>query len=127
MKGTVLKPFCLYPIENLPSSFRYPDELVHIAKTGSYPPIYPWWFVDADSETGRLFYEIRQSSQRNLVPFAKVDDDRDAIACFDGDNLNGNPGVFLLVSDEDWDRLQSFADFNSWLAAAVEDAAQRNA
>lgn len=119
----MLKPFSLYAVEKLPSGFRYPDKLIKIAASANCLDIYPWWFVDAISDTGRLFYEVRQPGRRNLIPFAKVDDDRDAIACFDGDDLSGNPRVLLLVSDENWDPPQSFVDFDSWLDAAVNEAA----
>lgn len=115
------KPFHLYPTEKLPPGFRYPDSLLRIATTGEYPDIYPWWFVDANSRAGELFYSTRQSDGRNLIPFAKVDDDRDDIACFDGDDATGNPRVLMLVP-EDSDRSYSYVDFNDWLRAAEEDA-----
>lgn len=110
-------PFHLYSIDELPCGFRYPDGLLQIAATGEHPEIYPWWFVDANSKAGRLFYSTRQSDGRNLIPFAKVDDDRDDIACFDGDDTTGNPAVLMLVP-EDSDRSYSYADFDDWLRAA---------
>lgn len=117
-----MKPFALYPVDKLPSGFRYPDELIYIAETGDCPDLSPWWFVDASSKAGALFYATRQSDGRNLIPFAKVDDFRDDIACFDGDDTNGNPVVLMLTPDESPESSYSFASFRDWLAAAKVDA-----
>jgi len=116
--------FQLYSLAALPRGFRYPGKLERFAKTGEYPAIYPWWFVDAASEAGTLFYSNRQHDGRNLVPFAKVDDGRDDIACFDGDDLSGNPEVIMLILDNSG-RGYSFRDFDEWLTAAMKDANRR--
>lgn len=113
--------FHLYPQDKLPGGFLYPAAFEGFARTGDYPAIYPWWFVNAASEAGELFYSIRRHDGRNLVPFAKVDDDRDDIACFDGDDSSGNPEVLMLILD-DSGRHYSFKDFEDWLSAARRDA-----
>lgn len=109
-----MTPFSLYPRAKLPALFRYPLKLTEIAASGEYPLIGQWWFVDANSEAGELFYSVRQYDGRNLVPFAKGDDD---IACFDGDDISGNPAVLMLVLDGS-DRNYSFRNFAAWLDAA---------
>lgn len=56
------------------------------------------------------------------MPFAKVDDGRGDIACFDGEDTSGNPEVLMLVLDESG-RHYGFKDFDEWLASAIRDAA----
>ena len=118
-----MSKFQLYATDTLPPGFEYPSKLQEFAVSGHYPAIVPWWFVDADSKAGKLFYSIRQHDGRNLVPFAKVDDGRGDIACFDGDDSSGNPHVLMLVLDESG-RSYSYADFDHWLQAALQDAAK---
>lgn len=113
--------FRLYQAGQLPVGFIYPERLRRMSELGDYPNIAPWWFVDADSKAGRLFYSIREHDGRNLVPFAKVDDGRGDIACFDGDDNSGNPAVFMLVLDESG-RAYSFKDFDDWMKAALSDS-----
>ncbi|MEK7454986.1 MAG: hypothetical protein AABZ76_08690 [Pseudomonadota bacterium] len=113
--------FKLYSPRVLPEKFRYPAMLERFAQTGEHPFLYPWWFVDAESEAGALFFDIRQNDGRNLIPFAKVDDGRGDLACFDGDDGSGNPRVLMLVLDGS-DRFYNFMDFDDWLFAAKKDA-----
>jgi hypothetical protein len=115
--------FQLYSDDLLPKEFLYPARLRAIAGSGDHPRIAPWWFVDAASEAGRLFYNIREHDGRNLVPFAKVDDGRGDIACFDGDDSSGNPRVLMLVLD-DSGRTYFFRDFDAWMNSALSDAQQ---
>ena len=116
-----MSAFRLYLSDLLPRGFQYPAKLERFAQTGLHPAIYPWWFVDAESEAGTLFFSTRQHDGRNLIPFAKVDDGRGDVACFDGDNSHGNPEVLMLILD-DSGRRYSFRDFDEWLAAAMKDA-----
>ncbi|WP_194954287.1 SMI1/KNR4 family protein [Sphingopyxis solisilvae] len=113
--------FELYKDTLLPPGFKYPEKFRFMAESGSYPQIAPWWFVDAASEAGDLFYSIREHDGRNLIPFAKVDDGRGDIACFDGDDHSGNPNVLMLVLDESG-RAYSYRDFDNWMDAALLDA-----
>nr|AAN16074.1 ORF118 [uncultured bacterium] len=115
------KGFAAYPRERLPTGFRYPVQFLEFANTGSYPDIGAWWFIDAGSKAGELMYSIRLHGGRGLVPFAKVDDGRDDIACFDGEDSTGDPQVFMLVLD-DSGRRYSYGNFAAWLAAAQADA-----
>ncbi len=115
------KPFQLFPVDKLPPRFQYPNDLIRIAMTGDYPEIYPWWFIDANSKAGELSYSNRLREGTNLIPFAKVDDDRNDIACFDGTDTSGNPKVVMRVLD-DSGRSYSFENFDSWLTAAKADA-----
>jgi hypothetical protein len=115
------KPFHLYPSDKLPLGFKYPDGLTHFATTGNYPDIYPWWFIDANSKAGELSYSNRIKENQVLIPFAKVDDDRNDIACFEGTDTSGNPKVVMRVLD-DSGREYSYRNFEEWLKAAEVDA-----
>ena len=114
-------PFSAYSPEQLPAGFRYPERFLEFAKSGRHPDIGPWWFIDAESKAGELMYSIRAHDGRNLVPFAKVDDGRNDIACFDGDDTTGGPQVLMLVLDQSG-RAYSYRDFSAWLTAAQSDA-----
>lgn len=109
-----MQPFQLYERALLPKGFEYPELLAQFSRTGAYPTIEPWWFIDAGTKAGDLFYSVRTHDGRNLVPFAKMDDD---LACFDGDDASRNPAVHALVLDESG-RSYSFRDFAEWLLAA---------
>lgn len=113
--------FAPYPAAKLPNGFRYPEEIANFADPEAALKLYPWWFVDAASEAGGLFWNIRTHDGRNLVPFAKVDDGRGDIACFDGDDHSGNPAVLIQVLD-DSGRTYRFESFTAWLTAAKADA-----
>jgi hypothetical protein len=101
--------------------FPSPEQLCRLAASGEYPEIYPWWFIDADSDAGRLAWSVRQHDGRNLVPFAKVDDGRGDVACFDADR--DDAAVHMLVLDESG-RRYSYPSFAAWLRAAQADAAK---
>lgn len=115
--------FDLYQGAQLPPGFLYPPEIRQFAATGEHPAIYPWWFIDASSKAGKLAHSIRMHDGRNLVPFAKADDGRDDVACFDGDDSSGDPRVLMLVLDESG-RSYSYANFAEWKAAALNDASR---
>lgn len=76
------KPFALYTSNQLPAGFKYPSAILE-ATNGTYPDIYPWWFINAQSPAGELSYRNRVAADDNLIPFAKSDLEDD-IACFDG-------------------------------------------
>lgn len=120
-----MPPFRLYDSSLLPAGFRYPAKFASFSD-GVYPNVAPWWFVDAQSDAGKLFWRIRMHDGRDLVPFAKVDDGRGDVACFDGLDATGNSRVFMLVLD-DGGREYSFPDFDGWLEAALADAAKWSA
>ena len=120
-KKKMSKPFQLYSSDKLPTGFRYPELLVHFSSTGEFPEIYPWWFIDATSKAGELSYSNRLKDGPHLIPFAKVDDDRNDIACFDGLDTTGDPKVLMRILD-DSDRSYSYSNFEEWCKAAQVDA-----
>ncbi len=116
-----MSQFELYPRDWLPVGFKYPKMLQEFAATGVYPVITPWWFVDANTKAGKLIASVAPGFGRNLVPFSKVDDGRDDVACFDGGDTSGDPKVLMLVLD-DSGRQYGYANFDAWLEAALMDA-----
>lgn len=109
----------LYPSSMLPPGFVYPKALAAMAELNNFPDIYPWWFIDGASDFGKGLYERRHRDGRNLIPFSKVDGDLDDIACFDGNDLSGDPAVLMLILDES-NRNYSFQNFDAWLNFATE-------
>jgi hypothetical protein len=118
--------FALYPQSSLPKGFQYPEQIRTFSQTGVYPNIGPWWFIDSSTQAGALMFSIRRHDGRDLVPFAKVDDGRGDLACFDGGDNSGNPRVLMLVLD-DSGRAYFYDDFEGWLAAAQQDAGYESA
>jgi hypothetical protein len=102
----------------LPNGFRYPGDLTDIAAGKQHVREGHWWFIDANSEAGELAYSIRAHDGRNLVPFAKVDDDPGDVACFDGNDCTGDPAVLMLVLD-DSSRSYSYRNFKEWMKAEL--------
>lgn len=121
----MIEKFNTYSVDKIPDGFSYPEEYLKIARDGSELNIYPWWFIDANSDMGDLSYSIRSIDGRNLIPFAKVDDGRNNLACFDGDDCSGNPKVHMLIIDGDIESY-SFRDFSDWLNSAISDAKEYN-
>ncbi|MGO4280124.1 SMI1/KNR4 family protein [Cupriavidus sp. RAF20_2] len=115
-----MRSFLLYPPDLLPEGFLYPRELVEIAAGARFTPVGQWWFIDANSKAGRLAYEIRTRGGRNLVPFAKVDDGRGDVACFDGNDRSGDPPVLMLVLD-DSERSCRYANFREWRLTEMQE------
>lgn len=114
--------FAPYPAASLPDGFRYPQQIAQFANAEASAHLYPWWFVDAASDAGRLFWSVRKHDGRNLIPFAKVDDGRNDVACFDGDDRSGDPAVLMLVLDGSG-RSYRYENFAEWLAAVKSDVA----
>ena len=118
-----MRTFQLFPPAILPPGFCYPAALCALARDGEPRNIFPWAFLDAATEIGELAYLMRCHDGRNLVPFASVSDERKDIACFDADDLSGDPPVRMLFATDRGPR-HAFSSFSAWQAAAVEDAAR---
>ena len=112
------EPFEVYPEHLLPDGFRYPAKYLRLAATGDYPDIYPWWFISAGSEMGKLSHALRMRDGSALIAFAKVDNDDNDIACFDGTDTSGNPNVIMKKSDPD-SVGRDYKDFHEWFEAAL--------
>ena len=113
----------------LPSGFSFPKSFELALSTVSRDEIFPWWFVASEPEKAKLFFDIiniDMKSSKLLVPFAKIDDESGDVACFDGDDLGGNPRVYFSTGPEqthegvDWESRYYLKDFDAWLEKARE-------
>ena len=109
--------FKVYDESQLPEGFIYPPEFLRIVASLAFDTLYPWWFIDAPSEPGRLMLSF--VAERGLVPFAKTDL-YDDIACFDGSDGSGDPKIEIICSTPEV--TYSYPSFSEWLAMAKSDA-----
>lgn len=119
------KSFIRYPDELLPSGFKYPKRYLQLSKGINFPEGLVWWFDDAETEGGKLSWDLRLSHKewknigaRNLIPFSQLNDDA---AFFDGDDLSGNPRV-IVIDLGNKNRTYEEDDFGVWLAQALKDS-----
>lgn len=109
-----------YASADLPDGFRYPAAFLRaLGEWTGDDALWPWLFEDGGSANGRAVLSIARS--RSLVPFAFRDMGDGDFACFDGLDTSGNPKVIALVLDGS-ERAYGFADYEAWLAEALEDA-----
>lgn len=111
--------FSVYSKEQLPINFTYPDSFLELSENTSVlgsVSNFSWWFEDAQSETGRLAYTLRNehSNGLNLIPFARL---FDWAAYFDGDDTSGDPKVYVLDLG-DLPHCVELKNFDEWLDKA---------
>ena len=116
------KSFKPYPAEILPKDFSYPTRYLELADstaTVQSDEYFQWWFVDAETDGGKLCYRLRNDDieELNLVPFAK---NGDLLANLDGDDHSGNPRV-VIVDLGNLPFYLSCDNFDVWLAKAEQD------
>lgn len=110
----------IYSQDKIPKGFKYPE--LFLKEIDLNNNLYPWIFIDVDSDAGELLHTIAMSDGKNLVPFASLENGDGDAACFDGNDCSGNPAVIMLILD-DSGRSYSFKDFSEWLKKAKSDAA----
>lgn len=111
-----------YENEFLPNEFVYPKDYINLVKNNSEMDLSPWWLLGAEPEFAMLCYNVindKVGGEKFLIPFAKSDVDDD-IACFDGDDVSGNPRIYFDIGEEsmrgiNWDERYSIPNFNTWL------------
>ncbi|WP_425916854.1 hypothetical protein [Acinetobacter sp. TSRC1-2] len=106
--------FSLYSDQELPNHFSYPSLFAEISENSNDINIGNWEFIDARTESGALAYECRKKEGFNLVPFARL---LDWAAYFDGDDINGDPSVFVFDLG-DMPHHIKFKNFKDWLDKA---------
>ena len=114
MEVEIFKP---YPCDILPQGFKYPSNyLALLDDTSSLNLLsnFHWWFINAESEAGKLAYELRKKNGLNLIPFARL---FDWAAYFDGYDITGNPKVYVFDLG-DMPHHVCFKDFSEWLENA---------
>lgn len=116
------KSFKPYLINILPDGFIYPARYLQLAnctKTVQSDEYFQWWFVDSETDGGKLSYRLRNHKieRLNLVPLAK---NGDWAAYFDGDDHSGDPKI-IVVDLSDLPFHMICENFNEWLAKAEQD------
>lgn len=110
---------------DLPRGFKYPDFYVDYVDTNRIPTHVPWFFLCETVGLVSEFYELAKQDypNRKLIPFARYDG-TDDVACFDGDDLSGNPKVHLVHfwASAGWEDRGSLTNFKAWLALAKKES-----
>ena len=108
----------------LPDGFRFPDDYFRFLSDGARKDLKPWWFLcDMPSVADFWLDDLeRQYPGRRLIPFAKLEDSDD-VACFDGFDTSGNPGVQYIhaFASVGWERRGTEDNFLGWLEQAKND------
>lgn len=78
-----------------------------------------WYFMDVKKMQYRRGNLLKRYPHRNLVPFARRDDNDD-VACFE---VGQGERVFIVhdFSSEGFERRQEFDTFWSWFVSAVKE------
>ncbi|MGQ5525287.1 hypothetical protein ACUHMQ_18775 [Chitinimonas sp. PSY-7] len=107
----------LFDKSELPEGFLYPQSYLEIVNL-DLPEIEPWWWLAPYKDSAIYWMNTLRSQfpSRVLVPFAK-DGASDDVACFDGEDISGNPKVFCIHSfcEPGWEMRGDFLCFNEWL------------
>lgn len=104
--------------DELPASFTYPGAFLRAVERG-LTHLDPWRIIEGDHLLSRFRGLLERFPDRELVPFARRDDNDD-VACWDA---TGGNQVFVIhdFSSKGWEHRQVYPDFYGWLRQAVED------
>jgi hypothetical protein len=107
----------LLSLADLPAGFEYPAEFIRVVELG-LTNLEPWWILQGDRLRERLLGLDSRFPDRNLVPFARRQDNDD-VACWDVSR--GNVVVIHDFASSGWEQRAEFDDFNAWFRVAIED------
>lgn len=109
-------------IETLPN-YPYPENFLNFATIQPEVDIEPWWLLIYSKGKVNNWHETLKKlyPKRTLVPFAKFNANDD-IACFDGEDISGNPKIFIIhaYASEGWELHDTYPHFDEWLKKAIE-------
>ncbi|WP_220814545.1 SMI1/KNR4 family protein [Pseudomonas paralcaligenes] len=108
-----------YNQTELPNEFKYPEK--YLTEASSCINLYPWVFIDTESDVGKLLYNLGMSEGKKLIPFSSLENGDGDVACFDGSDTSGNPEIIMLVLDGS-ERAYSFKDFDEWFEMAKNNS-----
>ncbi|MBP3997137.1 MULTISPECIES: hypothetical protein [Pseudomonas] len=110
-------------------NYNFPSEFIEFATMEPKPDIEPWWLlVYKEGKINNWHNTLKKLyPKRTLVPFAKFSANDD-IACFEGEDLSGNPKVLIIhaYASEGWELHGEYPDFCTWLKTAIETHAEWN-
>jgi hypothetical protein len=110
----------LLGVDELPPSFEYPRQFLRIVELGLMD-LEPWWILEDEPLRGHLRSLRTHYPARNLIPFAKRQDNDD-IACFVLDS--GKISIIHDFASPGWEQRGAgrvFETFYDWLRKAIED------
>jgi hypothetical protein len=107
--------------EELPDWFEYPKELLLIIDQNLLN-FDPWIILSGDQARTRLDGLKKRYSQRELIPFAKREDNDD-VACFEKER-----GIVIIhdFASPGYERGEDTYKFWDWFRMAVEDMIEHN-
>ena len=108
---------------DLPAGFDYPPEFIRVVELG-LTDLEPWWIFDGDLLRDRALGLRERYPARQLVPFARRQDNDD-VACWDLGH--GDVVVIHDFASPGWEQRRVYLDFNAWLRQAIEDLIKHGA
>lgn len=107
---------------DLPSGFAIPAEFRAFVLADERPDVGSWWFLcDYPLHADFWIATLReQYPERQLVPFAKMED-TDDVACFDGTDLSESPKIVYVhaFASPGWEVRGYAPDFSAWLVESM--------
>ncbi|ETS32502.1 hypothetical protein BB987_10835 [Photorhabdus temperata] len=131
----------LYDSPILPVGFKFPKKYILLATQNSIINIEPWTFLYGDMATSLSYYGamLNKYKDKTLIPFAIASDPSGlyndgyvVLACFDGDDISGDPKVYFhdygcRSQDINWDQRYNLENFSAWFNLAEEESARYKA
>jgi hypothetical protein len=114
----------LFQDRDLPEGFRFPPRYLAMVEADPVPSLGAWWLLAEFPDYARYFlkYVREEYPDRSLIPFAKFDV-FDDIACFDGADRTGDPGVYYVHAGATagWEDRGYVRNFEAWLEDTKDD------
>ncbi len=103
--------------------FKYPDSFIKAIELNLLD-FDLWYIMDEERVLNRLKGVIERYPKRNLIPFARRDDNDD-IACFE---LGKGEKVQIIhdFASEGYEQRKEYNDFWSWLEDAISEMIEFN-
>ena len=115
-----------YLIKPKNNNFQYPKSflnVVSIKNIKDIPYCEPYYFLGKFKDNIEFWDKIikEQYAKRNLIPFAK-DENSDDVFCFDGDDVSGNPKVYIVhtFASPGWEDRGFFDTFDEFYEEIIK-------
>ncbi|WP_217199700.1 hypothetical protein [Streptomyces buecherae] len=108
--------------KELPGGFTYPDAFMRAAESGLIS-LEPWWLLEGDRLRVRISGLRERFPERQLVPFARREDNDD-VACWDVGS--GKVCIIHDFTTPGREQRAEYPHFYDWLRSAVEDFIQHD-
>lgn len=109
----------LLPPASLPAGFWYPAAFIRVVELG-LTDLEPWHVLEGAALRERREGLLRRYGSRDLVPFARRQDDDD-VACWEPARSGERVVVVHDFASPGWEDRAEYPDFHAWLRQAVED------